>query len=230
MKENIMSVDRMRQLLDLGCRFPDQQHSLPGEARFERHVKLFSGIDLSSRASIGSFSYSWSHISPVIKSIGRYCSIAHSISFGEFEHPIDRFTTSAITFDYGMFEEAAFGTNYRTQGFSEDSRFFKQIEIGHDVWIGSGAYVRAGVKLGTGCIIGGRSIVTKDVPPYAVVVGNPGRIIKYRFDEKTIERLLKSEWWKYKFTDFVDIDFRKIEQFLELIESGNLKVFDEIFF
>ncbi len=90
--------------------------------------------------------------------------------------------------------------------------------------------MRAGVKLGSGCIIGGRSIVTKDVPPYAVVVGNPGRIVRYRFDDKTIERLLAIRWWRYKFTDFVGFDFRDIDQLIALVESGTLKPFDEAFY
>ncbi len=225
-----MSSERMQRLIDLGCRFHDHQHTLPAGARFERHVKLFGGIDAASQASVGAFTYSWSNISNTIRSVGRYCSIAHSVAFGEFEHPTNLFTTSAIAFDYGMFEEAALGTNYRTHNFVDPEIFSRKIDIGHDVWIGAGAYVRAGVKLGSGCIVGGRSVITKDVPPYAVVVGNPGRIIRYRYNENDVDRLLKSEWWRYKFTDFVGVDFKDINQIIDIVESGKIKIFDENFY
>jgi virginiamycin A acetyltransferase len=69
------------------------------------------------------------------------------------------------------------------------------INIGHDVWIGNGATILSGVSIGTGAIIGARAVVAKDVPPYGVVVGNPARVVKYRFSDEIIARLLKSEWW-----------------------------------
>lgn len=72
-----------------------------------------------------------------------------------------------------------------------------QIIIGHDVWIGIGATIMGGVKIGSGAIIGTNAMVTKNVPPYAVVVGNPGRIIRYRFDADTIRKLLAIKWWNW---------------------------------
>lgn len=62
------------------------------------------------------------------------------------------------------------------------------------------------MKIGDGAVVGARSVVTKDVPPYAIVVGSPARIIKYRFPEKIIEELLELKWWDYSFIDFKDID------------------------
>ncbi len=121
-----MSDDRKQRLVELWCKFHKHKHSLPQEARIKRHVRLISVINNLSQASIGAFTYSCSHIDTAIKRISRYCSIAHSASLGEFEHPADRLTTSAITFGYGMFGEAAIGTDYQTQDFSKDSRFFKR--------------------------------------------------------------------------------------------------------
>ena len=67
--------------------------------------------------------------------------------------------------------------------------------IGNDVWIGKRAIIKAGVKIGDGAVVGAGAVVTKDVPPYAIVAGVPAKIIKYRFDEDTIAQLLKTKWW-----------------------------------
>ncbi len=67
--------------------------------------------------------------------------------------------------------------------------------IGNDVWIGNGATILSGVTIGDGAVIGARALVVKDVPPYAIVRGNPAKIIRYRFPKRTIKKLLKSAWW-----------------------------------
>jgi len=69
--------------------------------------------------------------------------------------------------------------------------------VGHDVWIGDNSVIMSGLTIGTGAVIGAGAVVTKDVPPYAIVAGIPGRILRYRFDERTIDRLLASRWWEY---------------------------------
>jgi serine acetyltransferase len=71
------------------------------------------------------------------------------------------------------------------------------IIIGNDVWIGAKSTIMSGVKIGDGAVIGSGSVVAKDVPPYAIVVGNPAKVIKYRFDEQQIENLLEIAWWNW---------------------------------
>ena len=97
-------------------------------------------------------------------------------------------------------------------------------EIGNDVWIGDRTVIMSGVKIGDGAIVAAGAVVTKDVPPYAVVGGVPARVIKYRFDEATIRRLLDLQWWKYDIADFGDVDWSDapaaIEAINRRIESG----------
>jgi len=67
--------------------------------------------------------------------------------------------------------------------------------IGHDVWIGHAAVIMPGVTVGNGAIVAAGTVVTRDVPAYAIVAGNPGSVVRYRFDEQAIRRLLQLEWW-----------------------------------
>ncbi len=92
--------------------------------------------------------------------------------------------------------------------------------VGNDVWIGYEALIMAGVKIGDGAIIGAKALVTKDVPPYAVAGGNPAKVIKMRFKEKEVERLLKLKWWDWK--------VEKISENLKIITSGDIKALEAI--
>lgn len=159
---------------------------------------------------IGAFSYLrgagavFRHISR----IGRFCAIAGGIHSGAPEH-----ATSLLT-GHNMFcndwwkhawpdlnEYHALNTRQtelaRAATAADTAHRDQKIEIGNDVWIGFGAFIRRGVTIGDGAVIGAHSVVTRDVPPYAVVAGTPARIIKFRFPDKTIERLLSVRWWDY---------------------------------
>lgn len=106
----------------------------------------------------------------------------------------------------------------------------KDIVVGHDVYIGAFAKLRRGITVGDGAIIGAYSVVAKDVPPYAVVVGNPARIVKYRYHEDQISSLRKLEWWNFDFhsvlngTHIDDIDVF-IDRLQILIDNRQIKPF-----
>lgn len=116
--------------------------------------------------------------------IGRYCSIARSAMVLNRNHSMNTVSTHAFFFNPSL-------------GYvSHDREPYTPLAIGNDVWIGHNAVVMPSVKsIGHGAVIGAGAVVCKDVPPYAVVVGNPARVVRYRFAEPQIAQLLRSEWW-----------------------------------
>jgi len=161
------------------------QHYYRVKYKFMRDNPLFAQYE------IGQYSYGAPKIIDASEesnlSIGKYCSISENviILLGG-EHRIDWVTTFPFT---AFFKEAQkFKVRHGTKG---------DVAIGNDVWIGMNVIILSGVKIGDGSVIGAGAVVTKDVPPYAIVAGNPARIIRMRFDEETIERLLQIEWWNW---------------------------------
>jgi acetyltransferase-like isoleucine patch superfamily enzyme len=107
------------------------------------------------------------------------------VSIYGYGHDPDRISTYYI------------GRNVLGRSFEEEVVSHGPTVIGHDVWIGAGVHVLAGATIGTGAIVGAGSVVTGDIPPYAVAVGSPAAVIRYRFDDELIERLLASQWWTW---------------------------------
>ena len=121
--------------------------------------------------------------------IGSFCSVANDVCIGLGTHPSNLFSTSPLFYRVNnTFKVRLIDVDYN---FNE----YNPIEIGHDVWIGARAMIMDGIKVGDGAIIAANAVVTKDIPPYAIVAGVPARIIRYRFSSEKIENLLQSQWW-----------------------------------
>ena len=120
--------------------------------------------------------------------VGNYCSLAHRLVF---EIGANHNYRSVST--YPFFVKTSPGISPVLREPNSYNKY--QIIIGNDVWIGCDVTIMSGVKIGNGAVIGAGTVVAKDVPPYAIVVGNPGRVIKYRFEEEIIEKLQKIKWW-----------------------------------
>ncbi|MFO1228346.1 CatB-related O-acetyltransferase [Roseateles sp.] len=121
--------------------------------------------------------------------LGPFCSLASHLCIGGVAHPAHFVSTSPVF----LAHKDSVTTKFARHDYLPQLR----THIGADVWIGDGAFVKAGVRIGHGAIIGMGAVVTHDVPPYAVVAGNPARLIRHRFEPQIVEGLLRSEWWTW---------------------------------
>ncbi len=117
--------------------------------------------------------------------IGNFCSVARQVTIQEFNHRTDGLSS------YHVFK------NIFNEGVEKDIESKGGIVIGNDVWVGANASLLSGVNIGHGAVIAANSVVSKDVPDYAIVAGVPAKVIKMRFDQSVIDRLLEIEWWEW---------------------------------
>jgi phosphonate metabolism protein (transferase hexapeptide repeat family) len=178
--------------------------------------QLGSWTDLGPRTTIqestfGDFSYTASDVSIIYSDVGKFCSIAAHVRLNPGNHPMDRVTQHHATyrrvqFGFGDTDDAAFF----------DWRRADRVTVGHDVWIGHGALIMPGVTVGTGAVIGAGAVVTKDVEPYTIVVGVPGKPLRRRFPEEVAQALLQIAWWDWPrelLEERID-EFNNLESFL----------------
>ena len=123
--------------------------------------------------------------------IGSFCALADYLTIGCDDHDYSMLSIHPFWHDvsWGISEDNGFSDRYRKLEYE------LPCEIGNDVWMGAGVIVCRDVTIGDGCVIGAGAVVTRSIEPYSVVVGVPGRVIKKRFDDQIIERLLKIKWW-----------------------------------
>ncbi|NYT40621.1 CatB-related O-acetyltransferase [Sphingomonas sp. R-74633] len=191
------------------------------ETMFEAPVDLRGAYVWNTPIAVGAFTYlgEESHLEHV--RIGRYSSIGKRAQVGLSTHPTGWLTTSAL----GFMPFPAFETYFM----DDDPAWQRALpvgdnppettHIGNDVWIGANAMVKQGVTIGDGAVIGAMSVVTRDVPPYAVVAGTPARLIRMRFPDAVIERMLALRWWQYNLLDLA-IDHTDPMQALDAIEAA----------
>jgi len=144
-----------------------------------------------AESSFGDYSYVVNDSDIIHSRIGKFCSIAAHTRINPGNHPLDRVMLSHVSY-----RSSAYGLGPDDPDFFEWRRG-SPVALGHDVWIGHGAIVLPGVTVGSGAAIGAGAIVTRDVPAFAVVVGNPGRVLRYRFSEAVIAEMLRIAWWDW---------------------------------
>ena len=144
-----------------------------------------------AECSFGDYSYVVNDSDIIYATIGKFCSIAAHTRINPGNHPLQRVALSHFTYRSSAYDMGP-----------DDGEFFNwrrsfRCVMGNDVWIGHGAVLLPGVKLGNGAAVGAGAIVTKDVPPFAIVVGNPGKVIRYRFVPEIIAALERIAWWDW---------------------------------
>jgi len=140
-------------------------------------------------SSVGDFSYIAEKSVISETKIGKFCSIGPNVRTAPGKHPTHTFVTTHPS--------VYSNPSNLLKNFSNKNHYHYESEvvIGNDVWIGANAIILNGIKIGDGAIIGANSVIANDVQPYSIVVGSPGKLVKYRFDDDEIEFLLKFKWW-----------------------------------
>jgi acetyltransferase-like isoleucine patch superfamily enzyme len=171
-------------------------------------------MSIENEFRMGAFSYAVSGYFSAVR-IGRYTSIGEQVQIGRASHP----TTWTSTSPFFYLQDQIFDVGTDFHGADEYSRYsapvrphaqstgFRPITIGHDVYIGHGACIMPGVTIGHGAVIGAMAVVTKNVPAYGIVAGNPARLIRMRLDPLHFAQLLHLQWWRYAPWQLTQVDF-----------------------
>lgn len=178
---------------------------------FGRYNTLYDNVELNN-VELGNFTYIANSTAIMNTTVGKYCSIGPNCKIGLGKHPSKDFVSTHPIF---------FSTLKQTQITFSDKNYFEEFEniiIGNDVWIGANAIIIDGVRINNGAIIAAGSVVTKDIPAYAIVGGVPAKIIRFRFEKDKIEKLLEIKWWD---TDIEDLkrDYKKFHNINELLND-----------
>lgn len=176
--------------------------------KYYSRLKEYSEIHHSK---LGEFSYI-SQYSMVNKAtIGKFCSIANGCYIGLWEH-----NTDVSTHSFYLYEHSG---NF-VKGYKNYDKDYIETKIGNDVWIGANSVILKGIKVSNGAIIGAGSVVTKNVPPYSIAVGNPAKVIKYRYEKEDIKWLLKIKWWNFS--------RKKLDMLIQKNAFGDFDTFKKI--
>jgi len=183
-------------------------------------VNITEGCEVNALSEIGSYTY----LNRGCKIygncvVGNYCSFGRDVHVGLHEHPIDWLSTHPFQYSNRQFCGEIDYDNVNRK-YWKDS---KPVKIGSDVWVGTGAKILVGVNIGHGSIIASGSIVTTDIAPYSIVGGVPAKLIKMRFSDIIIRKLLELEWWKLPIVELQEVEFNNINRAIEQLEEIKLK-------
>lgn len=187
-----ISPENSRKFIDLGL-FLDNGAKILGKGIIGHHCRLWANVGLIN-SSIGAYSYTVSTLAQT--TCGNYSSIAHLVNFAT-PHPVNRLTTSPLT----CFDPQA-DNLFHDFGIKTEFDLYPPIKIGSDVWVGTNTAIKCGITIHDGAIVGAGAVVTKDVPPFAIVGGVPAKILRMRFSAPVIDRIMRIKWYNYDWAGF----------------------------
>jgi acetyltransferase-like isoleucine patch superfamily enzyme len=149
--------------------------------------------------------------------VGAYCAIGARTAINPFNHPTDWLSIHEFQYHPSSFDWVQ---EYKElERLERTPDMFRHVSVGNDVWTGHNVNVMPGVNVGDGAVLAAGAVVTKDVPAYAIVAGVPAKIVRYRFPEKTIERLLRVKWWELELSELSGLPFRDVERCIGMLEE-----------
>lgn len=194
----------------------NERFSFSGRLRVEPPTTL--GGLFRGDVAVGAFTF-FSSALIIDADIGRYGSFANEVVIGEGDHPTSWLTTHPIpSKGLSHFAHLAAYTAF-TPAEGDELPPTPRTRIGNDVWFGRRCFVKLGVTIGDGAVVGAHAMVTRDVPPYAIVGGVPARHIRNRFTDALIERLLALAWWTHSIWDLSGVPFHDVERAIGEIEK-----------
>jgi acetyltransferase-like isoleucine patch superfamily enzyme len=149
--------------------------------------------------------------------VGAYCSIGARTSINPFNHPVDWLSIHEFQYHPNSFDWVGEYNGIRRLERTPD--MYEHVSIGNDVWMGHNVNVLPGVSVADGAVIAAGAAVTKTVPPYAIVAGVPAKVIRLRFPEKIVERLLRVKWWDLELSELSGLPFRDVERCVGMLEE-----------
>lgn len=235
MSKHVVQYDKLRKTgIEVLNRGTSSTVALPPHTRIEAPASL-KWTEYDHSLELGAFSYQVSGYCFAAR-IGRYCSFGENVQIGRQNHPVDWASTSPAMYENrrpfaaeGKFEGAAEFQTYRFTRSQPPTRL-RITTIGNDVWIGHGALIGAGVQIGHGAIVAAHAVVVKNVPPYAVVAGNPAVIKKWRLPPELISPFLRTKWWRYAPWQMQHLDPAEPEKFIIGVKALTVAPFEPTVF
>lgn len=173
------------------------------DSYFDSNVNILDYCRIFN-SKVSSYSYVAPYSIMIDCSVGKYTSIGPGCRIGLGIHPVNELSTSPYLYNDNIFKK-------------KNNSDFQNVIIGNDVWIGANVLIMGGVTIGHGAVIGAGAVVTKNLPPYSISIGVPAKTVKYRFDDSTINDLLRKPWWDLEHDIIIrhKQDFRCVEKYLK---------------
>ncbi len=153
--------------------------------------------------------------------MGKFCSIADYVCIGARNHAMDNLTTSPLSYTYGV-RNMIGDIKLKPENVGQSDNIEPTI-VGNDVWVGYGAIIIGGVKVGDGAIVAAGAVVTKDVEPYSIVGGVPAKHIKYRFEKEIRDKLVELKWWDLPDKVIEQLPMNNVEACIKMLEEYRAK-------